>query len=60
MLGNRQRGERVIIKGNWKCSQCGAEITELPFEPDARPLFCRECHRNRINGVNKVKTNESI
>jgi len=31
-----------------KCADCGAAITELPFEPKAdRPVFCRDCNRNR-------------
>ncbi|MFH1667457.1 MAG: CxxC-x17-CxxC domain-containing protein [Candidatus Komeilibacteria bacterium] len=39
-------GQRQKIQGNWKCSKCGKEITELPFEPDGdRPLFCRDCYR---------------
>jgi len=39
---------RQMHKGNWTCSECGAEITELPFEPDGeRPLFCRDCHRQK-------------
>ena len=39
---------RKTYKGNWKCSECGAEITELPFEPAPdRPLYCRECWRKR-------------
>jgi len=41
-------GERQMFKGNWKCSECGKEITELPFEPSGdRPLFCRECHSKK-------------
>lgn len=41
-------GDRQMFKGNWKCAECGAEITELPFEPDGeRPLYCRDCHRTR-------------
>ncbi|MDP2812354.1 MAG: hypothetical protein Q8O32_01550 [bacterium] len=37
-----------MIQGNWQCSECGAQITELPFEPSGdRPLFCRDCHRKR-------------
>ncbi len=40
--------DRQMFHGKWTCSQCGAEITELPFEPDGeRPLFCRDCHRQR-------------
>ena len=35
---------REMVKGNWKCSECEKEITELPFEPAAdRPIFCRDC-----------------
>ena len=35
---------RKMFKGSWKCSDCGAEITELPFEPDPdRPIHCKEC-----------------
>ncbi|HAM88095.1 TPA: DNA-directed RNA polymerase [Candidatus Falkowbacteria bacterium] len=41
-------GDRQMVKGNWTCSQCGAQITELPFAPDGeRPLFCRDCHRQK-------------
>ena len=41
--------QRQMVKGNWKCSECGADITELPFEPDGeRPLFCRDCHRQKM------------
>jgi len=42
--------QRKMYQGNWKCSQCGAEITELPFEPDParlEQLLCRECHRQK-------------
>lgn len=32
-------------QGNWTCSGCGKEITELPFEPrSTEGLRCRECH----------------
>ena len=38
-------GERKMFKGNWKCSECQADITELPFEPSGdKPLYCRDCH----------------
>ena len=31
-----------------KCADCGAEITELPFEPkNDRPVYCRDCNRQR-------------
>jgi len=39
---------RKMYQGKWKCADCGAEITELPFPPDPdRPLYCRECHSKR-------------
>lgn len=39
---------RKMYQGNWKCSECGKEITELPFEPSQdRPLYCKECHAKR-------------
>lgn len=31
-------------QGNWKCSKCGAAITELPFQPRSEDgLTCRTC-----------------
>ncbi len=40
--------QRKMYQGNWKCSQCGTAITELPFEPSGDlPLYCRDCHRER-------------
>jgi len=39
---------RKMFQGNWKCSECGKEITELPFEPvPDRPLYCRDCWRQK-------------
>jgi len=33
-----------MVQGNWKCSDCGKEITELPFEPsNGSPVYCRDC-----------------
>lgn len=33
---------------NLTCAQCGAQITELPFQPSAdRPVYCRDCNRQR-------------
>lgn len=43
---NDDQGQRPMYQGNWQCAKCGAEITELPFEPDGvRPVYCRDCHR---------------
>lgn len=42
--------DRKMYKGNWKCDECGAEITELPFEPsEGRSLYCKECWREKRN-----------
>ena len=39
-------GERQMFQGNWTCSKCSKEITELPFEPrDTTNLMCRDCHK---------------
>jgi len=46
--GRRQFAPRPMIQGNWKCSECGADITELPFEPAPdRPIYCKECWRKK-------------
>lgn len=40
--------QRQMYQGNWKCSKCGTEITELPFQPDPEKidqLQCRDCFR---------------
>lgn len=42
--------ERKMFQGDWKCSKCSADITELPFEPDPErmdTLLCRDCHREK-------------
>ncbi|MDP2926564.1 MAG: hypothetical protein Q8N65_00250 [bacterium] len=37
-----------MYQGDWTCSECGAKITELPFQPSAdRPVYCRECHSKK-------------
>ena len=39
---------RKMVQGNWKCADCGAEITELPFEPaQDRPVHCKDCWRKK-------------
>lgn len=39
---------REKIKGNWKCSECEQEITELPFEPTPdRPIYCVDCWQKK-------------
>ena len=40
--------QRQMYKGDWKCSDCGVEIKELPFEPAPdRPIYCRDCWAKR-------------
>ncbi len=51
MEDTQNQPQRQMYQGNWACSKCGAEITELPFEPDPSRmdrLLCRDCHRNRV------------
>jgi len=39
---------RPKVQGNWKCSECGTEITELPFEPTGdRPIYCSDCWKKQ-------------
>jgi len=35
---------RQMHQGNWKCSGCGKEISELPFDPGDREVQCKECY----------------
>lgn len=45
---NRSFGPRPMVQGNWKCAQCGADVTELPFSPrEGSDVFCRDCYRNK-------------
>jgi len=44
----QRRFPRRMFEGNWTCSDCGKEITQLPFEPSSdRPVYCRECWAKR-------------
>jgi len=39
-----QVSDQQMVSGNWTCSECGAPITEMPFEPSPdRPIFCKDC-----------------
>jgi len=45
-------GDRQMFKGNWKCSSCSTDITQLPFQPDPSregSLLCRDCHQAQRN-----------
>lgn len=42
--------ERKMYQGDWTCADCGAKITELPFQPSPDPerkVYCRDCHAKR-------------
>jgi DNA-directed RNA polymerase subunit RPC12/RpoP len=48
--GFRQRQMVDVSTMNIKCCECGAEIKELPFNPDPARLDqirCRDCMRKR-------------
>jgi CxxC-x17-CxxC domain-containing protein len=41
-----QNDDRQMFEVNEKCSECGAAITKLPFQPSGdRPLKCLDCFR---------------
>lgn len=45
---NNGMGGGQTFRGDWKCANCGAAITELPFQPDPgreANLRCRDCFR---------------
>lgn len=45
--GQRFREDRPMFKAI--CAECGEETT-VPFEPSGdRPIYCRDCFRNRRN-----------
>lgn len=42
---------RQMFKGDWKCSECGKDITELPFEPSPdRAVYCKDCWAKKRKG----------
>jgi len=49
-----KRSHRQMYQGHWTCADCGAEITELPFEPTpGRPVYCKECWTKRREKMGK-------
>ena len=57
----QDRPERKMIdvsdKGI-KCAGCGADIKELPFEPDPnRKIYCKECYRKNRQQNNQQTIN---
>jgi formylmethanofuran dehydrogenase subunit E len=48
--GGQSDFQPQTYKGNWKCSKCNGEITELRFEPDPgrlNQLLCLNCFREK-------------
>lgn len=44
------QGEKQMFKGDWKCSGCNADITQLPFQPDPsreNELTCLDCYKSK-------------
>ncbi len=43
-----EKQQKPMVQGNWSCSSCDKEITELPFEPDGeRPISCSDCWKEK-------------
>ena len=43
--------ERTMYSGDWKCADCGAAITSLPFVPrDTSNLRCIDCFKKNKAG----------
>jgi CxxC-x17-CxxC domain-containing protein len=52
--GAPQRQMFDVSALNLKCAECGAPITQLPFQPSGdRPVYCRDCNRNRRQDFRK-------
>lgn len=48
--------QKQMVQGSWQCAECGAEITELPFEPSGdRPVFCRDCHSKKRDNFKRER-----
>lgn len=44
------RAPRQMYAVSLTCAGCGAQITELPFQPsNDKPVYCRECMQSRRN-----------
>jgi len=51
-----QNSDKKMFQGNWKCSGCSKDITELPFEPrDTNGLLCRDCHASKRTDTTQKK-----
>jgi CxxC-x17-CxxC domain-containing protein len=51
-----QWAPRQWFTGEWTCSDCGAKIDRLPFNPDPNrlnTLLCKDCHRAKMGNRNR-------
>ncbi len=47
-FGGGSRPQRQMYAVNLNCAQCGAQISQLPFQPSGdRPVYCMDCNRAR-------------
>ena len=47
------QGDKQMFQGNWKCSGCNSDITQLPFQPDPareNQLICLDCFKSKKQG----------
>lgn len=46
------RAPRQMYSVNLTCAQCGAAITQLPFQPSGdKPVYCKDCLMARRNAA---------
>ncbi len=46
--GGFNRGPRQMFDVDVKCAECGAQITQLPFQPTSgKPVYCFNCNKAR-------------
>lgn len=51
-MTDENNSDRETFEGDWTCSDCGAKITQLPFEPDPEridQLLCKDCHKKKMD-----------
>ena len=51
-MGRGPRAPRQMYSVNLTCAQCGAAITQLPFQPSGdKPVYCKDCLMARRNAA---------
>ena len=51
-MADFQEGQKQMFQGDWKCSKCGTDIKQLPFNPTKGTdrLKCIDCWKKEKNG----------